>query len=148
LVQATTRSEQYEIKSDQNWGQSFTLSASKTITSLQLSLRKDGAASSQTLTISLRSSWSGTPVWSTTVQSSTLTNNNSASNSANLILLSAPSNLLLNAGTYFIRISSNSTDGKVYARGSQTSVVSPGDLINKDGVAESGKELYFIVNGY
>ena len=135
----------YEIKSDQNWGQTFTLgkapgATTALINNLGLNLFRLSDASSQTLTITIRSSWDGPSLWQDTIATASI------GTSADNLEIFNP-NITLNLDTaYLIRITSSNTDGKIFWRGSSSDSYSGGAQIKKDGLSDS-KDLNFIVSG-
>ena len=137
-----TVSDPAEIKSDQNWGQTFSHtsgSGSYSVNQLSVQLQKDSDASAQTITVSLQDAWGGTVLGSNSITTSEL------STSMNWVDFDL-TNVALNDGqTYFIRVTSDSVDGKVHV-GHDSSSSFSGDLINKDGVTESGKDMAFRVS--
>jgi uncharacterized repeat protein (TIGR01451 family) len=140
LTSNTTGNDNYEVKFDQNWGQTFTISGTGTynVDKIGLQLRRESDASSQTLTISLRTSWNGTNLWSTTISSTTLATSHAWYD------FDVPS-LNLSYGTqYFIRVSSSTTNGKVYWRGSGSNTYAGGTQIKHDGSTDS-KDMWFRV---
>ncbi len=131
----------YELKSDQSWGQSFVFDSTGptyTVGGIGLVLyRASDAPPGQTLTVSLRSSWNGAVIASGTVAGNTL----STSEAWVSVPLSAAATL--NDGqTYFIRVESDGPS-KLYLGAADPGAYGGGDLINKDGVAESGKDAAF-----
>jgi hypothetical protein len=139
LASNTSGNDNYEVKVDQNWGQTFTITGSGTynVDKIGLQLRRDSDASAQTLTISLRTSWNGANLWSTTVSSASL-----GTTHAWYDFNVAPS-LNLNYGTqYFLRVSSSTSNGKVYWRGSSSSTYAGGTQIKHDGSTDS-KDMWF-----
>ena len=134
-----TGNKSLEVKSDQDWGQTFVMGASGSgstaINSLSLGLFRMSDASPQTIKVTIRSSWDGSVLWSGQVSSSALSTSTSATYTfANI------SGLNLEQGTrYVLQITSSSTAGKVYLNSSeQASSYSTGTLMDKDGVNLNG----------
>ena len=135
----------YEIKSYQNWGQTFALwsvsgATTALINNLSLNLYRLGDASDQTITITIRSSWDGAAIWTGTIVAT-----NIGTSTDNLETFAPNINLNLNT-TYVIRITSSNGDGKIFWRGSSADSYSGGSQIKKDGSSD-GKDLNFIVSG-
>ena len=142
-----TGNKSLEVKSDQDWGQTFVMGASGSgstaINSLSLGLFRMSDASPQTIKVTIRSSWDGSVLWSGQVSSSALSTSTSATYTfANI------SGLNLQQGTrYVLQITSSSTAGKVYLNSSeQASSYSTGTLMDKDGVSLNG-DLRFNISG-
>jgi uncharacterized protein YjbI with pentapeptide repeats len=136
-----------EVKSDQNWGQSFVVGSAGqgkiAINTLRLGLYKDRDASSQNLTITIRSSWSGAVLWTGTVSSSSL-----ATSSGPDYTFASITGLTLDAGAaYVLRVTSSSSNGKIYLQSSESSsAYGAGSLIDKDAKSLSG-DLRFSIAG-
>ncbi len=100
-----------EIKSDTNWGQTFSHtsgSGAYSVNQLSLQLRRDGGAPLQNITVSLRNDWNGADLASATISSSDL-GTSMAWHSFDI------GSIDLNDGqTYTIRVSSDTTAGLVY----------------------------------
>lgn len=137
-----TATDSSEVKIDQNWGQSFSYTSGNgtyVVDQLSLQLRKEVGAVGQTLTVSLRASWNGPVLGSNTLDATELT-------SSFAWKAFTFGEVSLNDGqTYYIRISSSSNAGKVHVGVNSSGGYAGGDLINKDGVADSGKDLAFRV---
>jgi Ca2+-binding RTX toxin-like protein len=135
----------YEIKSDQNWGQTFRLGSvsgatTALINSLSLNLYRLGDASSQTITVTIRSSWNGAVLWAGAVVTA-----NIGTNSDNMETF-AP-NISLNLDTtYLIRVTSSHADGKIFWRGSSGDSYGGGSQFKNDGSTDA-KDLNFSVSG-
>ncbi len=135
----------YELKSGLTWGQTFSYdspAATYTVGSVGLVLyRASDAPAGQTLTVSLRSSWNGAVIASGTISSDSL------GTSEAWVSIDLTSQATLNDNqTYYIRVDSNSTGGKVYLGVDGSGTYATGDLINKDGVAQSGKDTVFRIS--
>ena len=135
----------YEIKSDQSWGQSFTIgafagSSTALINNLSLNLYRLSDASSQTITLTLRSSWAGSPLWTGSVATADI-----ATNSENIETFSPNISVNLNS-TYFIHVTSSNADGKIFWRGSSGDAYTGGSQIKNDGSTDS-KDLNFSIAG-
>ena len=136
-----------EVKSDQNWGQSFVVGSAGqgkiAINTLRLGLYKDRDASSQNLTVTIRSSWSGAVLWTGTVSSSSL-----ATSSGSDHTFASITGLTLDAGAaYVLRVTSSSQNGKIYLQSSESSsAYGGGSLIDKDAKSLSG-DLRFSIAG-
>ena len=106
-----------EIKNDQDWGQAFALATDTdqaSVSSLSLGLFRMSDASLQTITVAIRSSWDGSVLWSGQVSSRALSTNANATYTFTNI-----SGLNLQQGSsYVIRVTSSSTEGKVFLNSS------------------------------
>lgn len=133
-----------EIKSDANHGQTFTYtsgSGTYTVNQISLALYKESDASAQTLTVQLRDSWNGAIRGTATISSSTLT-----TNAAWYDLSFADVNL--NDGqSYTIRVSSNTTSGKVHVGFNSSGGYAGGNRIDTNGAPLPGEDVAFKV-GY
>jgi hypothetical protein len=131
----------YELKADQPWGQTFR----HTTGSGNYSVRKVGvvlaaasdAPTNATLTISLRSTWGGANLASATLSVAAI-----ATAEAWYEFSLGPVTLV-DGTNYRLRVDSSSFDGKVYLGVDDAGTYSTGDLINKDGNAEPGKDAAF-----
>ena len=133
-----------EIKNDQDWGQAFALATGTdqaTVSSLSLGLFRMSDASLQTITVAIRSSWDGSVLWSGQVSSKALSINANATYTFTNI-----SGLNLQQGSsYVIRVTSSSTEGKVFLNSSeQDSAYAGGSLIDKAGVSLAGDLIFGI----
>ncbi len=133
-----------EIKSDQSWGQTFShTSGGGTYRAgqIDLQLRSESDARRQDITVSLRGTWNGPDLGSAVIASADL-GPEMAWHSLDI------GDVVLNDGqTYFIRIATDTSFGKVYAGYDGDSSFSPGDMIDKDGDDDDGKDLAFRVEG-
>ena len=129
-----------EVKSGDPIGQTYSHdSAGPTyaVDRVLLKLWKSASASSQTVTVSLRDSWSGTPLASGTIASSSL----GTSAPSGWVTVNFASPVLLNDNQkYFIRV--DTTSDKIYLGEADPGSYAKGDLI-ENGSVESGKDLYF-----
>lgn len=134
----------YELKSDQPWGQTFShVSGSGTysVDDVQIVLyRAPDAPAGQTITVSLRSSWNGAVIASGTISSNAL----STAESWVDVVLSAPA-VLTDGQTYVLRVDSTGAE-KVYVGVDDGGTFAAGDLLDKDGVAQAGKDLAFLLD--
>jgi VCBS repeat-containing protein len=132
----------YEIKSNQNGGQTFSYTSgngSYTVQELELELRQNSGGPAQTITVSLREGWNGPDLASATIAKSALGTSLAWHNFA-------LGNITLNDGmTYYIRVSSDSAAGNVFAGYDSTSSYADGDFIDKDGNAQGGQDMAFRV---
>ena len=140
----------FELKSDQEWGQTFTITFGSRsevgLDQVTLYLFRAQNANSETITASIRESWNGTPVWESTITANSVENDSSAdSNSLHDPVTFYGSSAQLFTGTqYFLRLDTTASE-KIYVHIDASSSYSPGHLINKDGNTESGKDLVFAV---
>ena len=133
-----------EIKNDQDWGQAFALATDTDqalVSSLSLGLFRMSDASLQTITVAIRSSWDGSVLWSGQVSSRALSTNANA-----IYTFTNISGLNLQQGSsYVIRVTSSSTEGKVFLNSSeQDSAYAGGSLIDKAGVSLAGDLIFGI----
>jgi len=140
----------FELKSDQEWGQTFTITfGSRSEVGLdQVSLYVFRAtnANNKTITASIRESWNGASVWESTIAANSVQNDSSA-NASNLHdpVTFYGSSVQLSTGTqYYLRLDTTASE-KIYVHLDASSSYSPGHLINKDGNNESGKDLVFAI---
>ena len=131
----------YEIKSDQPWGQTFNYTSGVSAYSVYkigvvLSKASDTAAG-QVITLSIRDSWTGIVIGSASIPVEAL---NTSESWYEFDL----GNIILNDGQdYYIRLDNSEPDGKIYFGVDDSGTYADGDLVNKDGVAESGKDAAF-----
>ncbi|RKZ84005.1 MAG: hypothetical protein DRQ39_08835, partial [Gammaproteobacteria bacterium] len=133
-----------EIKSDNPTGQSFSHtsgSGSYNVNRISLQLYNDGA-SSQTLTVSLRSTWNGADLGSATISSDSLTGSYATYN------FDFADVSLTDGATYYIRITSDTTSGEVYYATDESDnyAGSVHEQVDEGGNAVGGKDIYFIVS--
>ena len=129
----------WEVKSGTSYGQTFSYDSGTgtyNVNKLDIVVYKDPAASLQTITVSLRDSFNGTVLGSSTISSTALT---TTEDWHSFDLGSATLN---DSTTYVIQIESDGT-GKVYVGVDESSSYSNGDLLNETGVAEPGKDAAF-----
>ena len=130
------------IKSNENYGQTFSYTSGNgtyDTNQIEVQLSKDSGVASQNITLYLRESWDGPNLASATLSSDVL------STTASWETFNF-SNVTLNDGqTYFIRLTSDETDGKVRAY-YENSVggYANGDWIDQ-GTAKPGEDLLFRV---
>ena len=130
----------YEVKSDQAWGQRFvndSPGATYTVHRIGLVLYQD-AATPQTVTVSLRSSWNGPVIASGQISSTSLGTTEAWVH----IDLTTPATLTDNA-SYYIRVDTSSSSGKVYVGVHDSGIYAGGDLINDSGAPETPKDMAF-----
>ena len=131
----------YEVKSDQNWGQTFTHSGGASVYSVYKAgvvlSRAVDAAAGQVITVSIRESWNGAVLGSASIPVEAI------STSEAWYEFDLGHLALNDAQTYYIRVENTHTNGKVYLGVDGSGTYADGDLINKDGVAESGKDAAF-----
>ena len=147
---STSNLDAIELKSDQSWGQSFEIiyngQAEVGLDQLTVFLFRAASGNSKTITASLRESWNGTPVWSSTIQANTIERDNSADQNTlheAVTFFGTPVQLL--TGTqYYLRLDTTAS-AKIYVHYDSNSSYSPGNMINKDGNDESGKDLLFAI---
>ena len=131
----------YELKSNQSWGQTFvndSPGATYTVHRIGLVLYQDNAATSQVITASLRSSWNGPVIASGQLSSSSL----GTTEAWVQIDLTMPATLTDNA-SYYIRVDTSSSSGKVYVGVHDAGLYAGGDLIDDSGAPETPKDMAF-----
>ena len=131
----------HEVKSDQAWGQTFLYDSpgsTYSVDTIGLVLYRASDASSQTITVSIRSTWNGATIASGTIASTSL----STSEAWVDVDLSSVATLNDNT-TYYIRVETNTTDGKIYVGVDDVGTYADGTLIDKDGVADPTRDLNF-----
>jgi uncharacterized protein YjbI with pentapeptide repeats len=136
----------YEVKADQPWGQTFQIGSgggTATVNTIALGLYREPDAASQTITVSVRSSWNGSVLWQRAIPSSQL--GQAADGTATL---SGITGLALQQGqSYVLRLSSSTTDGKVYITASDgIGPYAQGAMLEKEGFAQEG-DLRFSISG-
>ena len=143
-----------ELKSDQEWGQTFQIAPSGTITeanvdSVVLYLYRQNNQNGKTITASIRTSWNGASLWESTIAANDVEKDSSATQSVihDAVNFSATAATLQASTLYYLRVDTTSNE-KVYIHYDQDSSYSPGSLVNKDGVEEgSHKDLLFAIEG-
>ena len=141
LTSNLTGGKDYEIRSDQNAGQTFSYTSTDgtyTVQNLEVRLKRDAAAADQNLTVSLREGWNDPPLASASIASSSLGTSYAWQN------FDIGDVVLDDATTYFIRITSDDTSGKVYVEYDDSAAYAGGDFLDK-GTAKSGEDLAFRV---
>ncbi len=137
-----TANQESEIKSSDNWGQTFSYTSGGGIYSvnqLSLQLRKDNSSSSQNITVSLRDSWNGADLASGTIPRSQL-GQTMAWHTFDI------GSIDLNDGqTYTIRVTADSSAGKVYLGFDNSGSYAGGDRFDKSGSSVSGEDIAFRV---
>jgi hypothetical protein len=131
----------YEIKGNQNWGQTFVFdspAATYSVDKIGLVLYRAAGANNQTITVSLHSTWNGAAIASGTVASSSL----GTAEAWVTINLSAAATLNDNT-TYYIRVDSSNSAGGVYLGVNQSGTYAGGNLINHGGAAQDGPDAAF-----
>ena len=147
---STSNLDALELKSDQEWGQTFQISYHDQdevgLDQLTVFLFRATSANNKTITASLRENWNGTPVWSSTIQANTIERDNSAdANTLHDAVTFYGTSVQLDTGTqYYLRLDTTASE-KIYVHFNPNSSYSPGNLINKDGNNESGKDLLFAI---
>lgn len=139
-----------ELKSDQEWGQTFTITFGSRsevgLDQVTLYLFRATNANGRTITASIRESWNGPSVWESTITVNSIQNDSSANaNNLHDPVTFYGSTAQLSTGTqYYLRLDTTASE-KVYVHFDASSSYSPGHMINKDGNNESGKDLIFAV---
>ncbi len=131
-----------EIKSDTNFGQTFSYtsgSGSYVVNRLSIQLRED-AAPSQTITVSLRDSWNGTVLGSATVSSASLTG------SMQWYDFDFSDVVLTDGTSYTLRVTSDTTDGKVYLGVNDSGGYGNGTLLDVNGSPIGSEDMLFRVS--
>ena len=136
----------YEVKADQPWGQTFLIGSgggTATVNTIALGLYREPDAASQTITVSVRSSWNGSVLWQRAIPSSQL-----GQAADGTVTLSGITGLALQQGqAYVLRLSSSTTDGKVYITASDgIGPYAQGAMLEKEGFAQEG-DLRFSISG-
>jgi len=136
----------YEVKADQPWGQTFQIGSgggTATVNTIALGLYREPDAASQTITVSVRSSWNGSVLWQRAIPSSQL-----GQAADGTVTLSGITGLTLQQGqSYVLRLSSSTTDGKVYITASDgIGPYAQGAMLEKEGFAQEG-DLRFSISG-
>ena len=140
----------FELKSDQEWGQTFTITfgtqSEVGLDQLTVYLFRASNANGKTITASIRESWNGAPVWQSTITANSIQNDSSANaNNLHDPVTFYGSSVQLSTGVqYYLRLDTTASE-KIYVHLDASSSYSPGHLINKDGNNESGKDLLFAV---
>ncbi|MCP4041155.1 MAG: DUF11 domain-containing protein, partial [Gammaproteobacteria bacterium] len=139
--------DEWEIKSDQNYGQTFSHDSgggTYDVDQVSVYMRRDSDAASQTIRVQIRSgSWNGTVECSNSFASNTL---GTSYGFKDVSLSGCPS--LTDSTTYWIRVTSSTSDGKVWlGSDSGSATYSNGDFIDKDGNPYSGEDALFRVWG-
>ena len=132
-----------EIISDDSWGQTFTHtsgSGTYNVNTINLNLYKDAGAVSQTIIVSLRSSWTGIDLGGATISSDNLTTSY-ASYDFNFADVA-----LTDGNPYFIHITSNSLSGEVYVGVNSNGGYAGGNLIEDDGTTDTDQDLAFKIS--
>jgi len=143
-----------ELKNGQEWGQTFEISPSGTITeanveSVVLWLFRQNNQSGKTITASIRTSWNGASLWESTIAANTVDQDGGADQSTihSPVDFTATAATLQTGTTYYLRVDTTANE-KVYIHYDEASSYSPGSLVNKDGVEEgSTKDLLFEIEG-
>lgn len=134
----------YELKSDQSWGERFRLtgggpSTTYDVNRVDLVLSRASDAPTQTITVSLRESWTGPDLASASIPSASLTT------AEQWYEFRFATTLTLNKNQeYFIRVATNGLE-KVYLGVDPGSSGGNDVLINKDGAQENGKDAAYRV---
>ncbi|HYC44258.1 MAG TPA: cadherin-like domain-containing protein [Burkholderiales bacterium] len=129
-----------ELKSDQSWGQRFrhdSAGATYQVDKVAVVLsRASDAPAGQTVTVSLRSTFSGAVIASGTVSS------NALSTSPAWVTIALNSSATLNDNqNYVIRV--DGSNQKLYVGTDGSGNYSTGDLLDKSGAAQGGKDMAF-----
>jgi Domain of unknown function (DUF4347)/Cadherin-like/Cadherin domain len=139
----TNYTSEAEVKSSSNWGQTFSHtsgSGTYTVNQISLALRSDAGASSQNITVTLRSGgWNGTILGSATIASSSL------AASLTFVDFNIPDVTLTDGTTYTIRVSTNNSSGKVYAGFNSAGGYAGGARLDSNGLLLSGEDMAFKV---
>ena len=100
-----------------------------------MELRKDVGAPSQDITVSLRDSWNGTVLGSAVISSDALTTNMAW-------YAFSIGDVVLNDGvTYYIRITTDTTAGLVFAAYDNPASYSNGDKLDDNGVGSLAEKI-------
>ncbi len=131
-----------EIKSDANHGQTFIYTSGAgtyIVNQISLALYKESGAVAQTITVQLRDSWNGTVLGTATIADSTLTT------SMAWYDLSFAAVNLNDGQSYTIRVSSDTTSGKVHVGFNSSGGYSGGNRIDTNGSPLPGEDVTFKV---
>ncbi|MHC4497500.1 MAG: hypothetical protein ACYS21_00135, partial [Planctomycetota bacterium] len=137
----TGQDSEVEVRSDQNAGQTFSHNSGDgtyTLSTVSVYMRRDSDATSQTITVSIRSSWGGANIYSGSFDSDDL-----GTSFSFMDVDVSPLTALTDSTTYYIRVTSDVTDGKIWYGYDSTGGYANGDRIDKDGIAQSGEDLLF-----
>ena len=131
-----------EVKSDANWGQTFSYTSgggTYEANFVSMQLRKDSDASSQNVTVELRTSWNGSVLGTATMSSDDLTTS-MAWHKFNF------SDVTLTDGTtYTIRIGTDTVDGKVFHEFNSLGGYAGGERLDTAGSPLSSEDTLFRV---
>ena len=137
LISQESVDSDYEIKSDQNAGQTFSYisgDGTYTVENLEVQMRVDGGAQAQNLTVSLRSSWNGPDLASASIASTSLGTSYSWEN------FDLGGVVLNDGATYYIRVTSDDSSGKVFVGYDSSASYANGVGAVTGGVREVGRE--------
>ncbi len=140
--QFTHYSAESEIRSNAQWGQTFTHTSgggTYNVNQVSLALRRDVGAPAQTITVELRSSWNGAVLGSATVDSASL------GTSFSFVDLGFTGVALTDGASYTLRVRSDSLAGAVYVGTNPAGGYAGGTKLNNSGVALGGEDLAFKV---
>ena len=145
-AESLTFPNEQEVKSDANAGQTFSVSGSGTylVNEISLALRWNGVTN-QNITMTLLDSWGDlTPYSSVTIAASSL----GVSGSVAFVNFTLPSDVTLNYGTtYFIRVTTSTPAGGVYAGFNPSASYADGARLDVAGSPVGIEDLAFKV-GY
>ena len=148
----TSNLDAFELKSDQEWGQTFQITygdeSEVYLNQITVYLFRANSGNNKTITASIRSSWNGAAIWQSTIAANTIERDNSADQSTLHDAVTFSSDEVyaqLSTGTqYYLRLDTTASS-KIYVHVDPNSSYSPGNLINKDGNSESGKDMLFAI---
>ncbi|MCP4286744.1 MAG: DUF4347 domain-containing protein, partial [Gammaproteobacteria bacterium] len=127
-----------EVKSGQSWGQTFSYNSTEgtySVDQIDVVLHRTDTVSGN-IDVSLRSSWNGAVIGSATIAA------NSLSTSEAWYSFDIGSVVLNDNTTYYIQVDSSGS-GKVFLDVHNGGSYSNGDLIDKDGNSQAGKDAAF-----
>ena len=140
----------FELKSDQEWGQTFQITygdeSEVSLDQITVWLFRANNANNKTITASIRSSWNGAAIWQSTIQANTIEKDTGADQSElhEAVTFYGTSAQLSTGSQYYLRLDTTASE-KIYVHVDPNSSYSPGNLINKDGNSESGKDMLFAI---
>ncbi|MCH2170504.1 PEP-CTERM sorting domain-containing protein [Myxococcota bacterium] len=141
-----------ELKSDQEWGQSFKVSwgsASEVVLNcVMVNMFREKDRSGKTITASIRSSWNGASLWSSTIPHDSIEKDSSGDkNTLHELVTFWGSDVTLSTNTwYYLRLDTTANSKLWVHFDNGGSSYSPGHMLNKDGDSQGGgKDLIFAV---
>ncbi|MAE65270.1 MAG: hypothetical protein CMJ18_13445, partial [Phycisphaeraceae bacterium] len=137
-----TATDEWEVKSDTNVGQTFSYTSGNgayTVNRITLQLREDSAPN-QTITVSLRTAWNGTVLASADTLASSLTN------TMQWIDFDFGGVSLTDGTSYTIRVTSDTTDGKIFIATNTSGGYPDGTQLDVTGLPLANEDVVFRVS--